>query len=202
MNAQTLKNNIPLVAGLALPVLMIIFVAGAVYSPRLGTPVEPQYDFLYMTQNMGPGRESYIYTVKENKLVRQGNPYYLPAPEPAYPGVKPVTTAPAKDNAEPVDTAKFYIHGVKGNTSREISFKDAEKLSLDSRQTSPDGFEVTRNYGGGGSIFTEIFGGNSSRDYDALYLTGHGAITKLNLQGNSAQPYYYAPPQFLGWIMK
>jgi len=100
-------------------------------------------------------RNSKYYSVSQGKLVRQEQPGPRDPYGGPYPAAKPV---PPADLVLAIDTAKFYIHDVKTNTSREIPFAEAEKIALDPRQKSPDGFEVGRNYSNRG-IFTEMFGG-------------------------------------------
>ncbi len=187
------KNNIPLIVGLALPVLMIVFVAVSIYLPQMGGGAVPQYDFLYMTQGGGvntpPGVEKYYYGVEGDKLTRQEVATTMQNPkDPTAPTVVPA--------GKPIETAKFYIYDTKQNTSREVTFADAEKLVLDSRMVSQDSFEITQG-NNNGSIFTEIFGGN--RDYGSWYISGHGKATKLILVSQPGS-YGYFDFRFLGWI--
>lgn len=184
------RNNIPLFVGLALPLLMILFVAGSIYLPRMGESVSPQYDFLYMTQGNAnsPVPEKYYYAVDNGKITRQEVAWGQENYNPSFP----------KQTGRPIDTMALHIYDTKQDTIREISFEDAEKLALDPRMISSDGFEITQQHGNGG-IFTDIFGGN--RDYGAWYIAGHGAGSKLNLE-NKVGEYYYGNFRFLGWIIQ
>lgn len=188
------RNNVSLIVGLSLPILMILFVAGSIYLPRMGKRVVPQYDFLY---KIDQGDGAYTYAVKNGKLERGENVHARPILYDVGPDGNPVydPKTPAQ-----IDTTKLYTHDTDKNESREVSFEDAEKLALDSRGMSPDGFEVAQQSGSNG-IFTDIFGGGS-RDYNSRYLTGHGRSEKLNLENNSQNGYYYYNFQFLGWINK
>ncbi|MCI0542724.1 hypothetical protein L0Y69_03170 [bacterium] len=190
---HSIKSNIPLVIGLLLPVLMILFVAGSIYLPRLGEQAQPQYDFLYMadqTYDLLP----YVYLVRNGKLVKEARPVYeLPT--------KTAGITVLEDSQKtPFDVTKFYIYDVEKNESREVSFDDTSALSLDAHMESPDDFKVTQNYGNGGGIFSEIFGGG--HEYGRWYLVGNGSTLKLELENGASGRYYYDNIQFLGWVMK
>ncbi len=193
MNMQAVKSNIPLVIGLLLPVLMILFVAGSIYLPSLGEKAQPQYDFLYGVDTSYGAPGTYQYFVRGGKLMREENPEYM-LNEPG--STRPI---PAKPLKAPVDNARLYVHNVQTNESREITFEEAELLSLDYSMKSPDGFEMRQNHGGG-SMFTEMFGGYRGNDYGKRYLIGNGSSVELNLKG-STEPYFYTPFQFFGWVM-
>src|SRR4051812_7664420 len=113
------KQKLPLIIGLAIPVLMILFVAGAVYVPRFF--LHPQYDFVYVNGDYYYRQ----YSVENGKLIRQ----VLPEdPKLYYP--------------KPTQPEKFFVYDIQTDTSKEISFSDAQKLVLDSNLKSPDGYEV------------------------------------------------------------
>lgn len=167
------EKNISLIIGIAIPILMIVFVAASIYLPGLFSP-PPKFNFLYVTgDDYYQGHE---YAVENGKLIKREVKY----PEHYTPRV-----------------ARLFLHDVTKNESKEISFEDAQKLSLDSNTKSPDGFEVvfgTRDYG----IFSLFAGGG---DYDTIYLKGHNTSKKLNLSsGGAGRYYYYYGFRFLGWI--
>jgi hypothetical protein len=88
----------------------------------------------------------------------------------------------------------MYVHDVKNNQSKEISFEEAQKLRLDPSIKSPDGYEVSRGgYNGGGFLFS---GGGS--DYTHWYIKGYNRSKQLELKQNSGA--YYDNFKFLGWI--
>lgn len=173
---ETIKKNISLVLGISIPILMILFVAGSIYLPRLFAP-QPKFDFLYASGEDYYYGSAQQYSVQngrviknEIKLSEKGKDIPLPRVEP-----------------------KFFVYDVMKNESREIFFDDAQKLNLDSRAQSPDGFEIV--YGSRGDGFFPFFSGT---DYNARYLKGHAVSTKLNLQQSG--PYYNNNFRFLGWI--
>lgn len=166
------KQNIPLIAGISIPILMIIFVAASIYLPRLFVPA-PKYNFLYATD--GDYYTRRFYSVQNDRLVENEIKY----PEKYRPRRKP----------------KFFVHDIVKNESKEIAFEDAQKLTLNSNVKSPDGFEVvsgTRHSG----FFPFFFGGG--RDYKTKYIKGRNTSKKLNLQ--MITDYYYRNFHFIGWI--
>jgi len=165
------KHNIPLIVGLSIPVLMILFVAGSIYLP--GVFVHPKTNFLY-SYSSGYNYNYQIYAISNGKLIINSNKY--------------------PDNILPKTDIKLYIYDVVKNESKEISFYDAQQLSLDSSIKSKDGFEITYGKRGNG-IFPFFY--FSDIDYNSRYITGHNVSKKLNLQLNGN--YYYSF-QFLGWI--
>lgn len=170
------SKDIALVAGLAIPVVMILFVAAAIYVPRLFSSVDPpQYDFLYM---VGSPYGDERYVVVDGRLeVHEVEP-------PGY-------TPPGADWPR-----KLYIHHVATNSSERISLDDAEMLALDSTPRSPDGFEIV--HGRKSEFFFPIV---SSTDYRTRYLQQDGWSRKLDLEIGS-EPGYASMFVFLGWIVE
>jgi hypothetical protein len=95
------------------------------------------------------------------------------------------------------ETPRIYIHDVEENRSKEVTFEEATKLSLDASTMSKDGFEVRHGRGGGDFLFFDSYS-----DYNSMYLVGNHAALKLNLVVNQNMGYYYGNGdyRFLGWI--
>ena len=167
------KKNISLMFGIAIPIFMIILIAASICLPSLFAPA-PQFNFLYVIEdNYG---QNFQYGVENGMLVKH---------EVKYP-----------EHYTPKD-ARLFIHSVLRNTDQEVSFEEVQKLKLDSRLKSPDGYEVvygSREYG----FFPFFFSGGY--DYNAMYLKGHNTSRKLELQFSNNGRYYYRDRRFLGWI--
>ena len=191
---ENIKKNFSLYVGLAIPVIMVLFVAGVVYAPRWFNAIEPpQHDFLYAVGDnivyASFGRDmypypaakgvwpKYVYTVENGKLKK--TEAVLPPPEAGQVRVEDI--AP-----------KFYLHDTETNTSMPITFEEAQALTLDTGVKSPDGFEVVRGQGNGG-IFPFYEGRN---DYDKRYIRKDYYAEELNLQ----LPTEYYAEFFLGWV--
>ncbi len=169
------KQNISLIIGIAIPVLMIVLVAASIYLPGLFSPA-PKVNFLYVIgDDYYQGQQ---YTVENGKLTKREVKY----PEHYTPGV-----------------VRLFIHDVATNQSREVSFAEAQQLPLDANAKSPDGFEVVYGSRGDG-IFPLFF--FHSEDYNTVYLKGHNTSKKLDLQAPTTGGYYYYNNRFrfLGWI--
>jgi len=173
---ETIKKNITLILGISIPILMILFVAGSVYLPRLF--IKPQFNFLY-----GSGDDfSYkkgLYSVQDGRLLKSG------------------VKQPEDQHLQPVlDESKLYIYDLVKNEAREISLAEAQSLNLDPSIKSPDGFEVVKGGGAEGYYFLPHFF-ETRIDYDTRYLSGHNQSRKLNLQLGRAP---FGSFRFLGWI--
>ena len=169
------KENISLIVGLSIPLLMILFIGLSIYLP--GLFVQPRYNFLYASG--GDYSSIKKYDVKNEKLI-EGDVKY---PE-KYEGVK----------KEP----KLFMHDILKNESREISFEEAQKLILDDHTKSPDGFEIVSG-GYGGDIFSLFY---SHSNYGKQYIKGHNVSKELNIRmSNSSRDYYYYQNfEFIAWI--
>ncbi len=170
MTEQSKKaKNWSLIIGLSIPVLMVIFIALSVYLPRIfdNTP-DPTFNFLYISGNS----YSHRLEVKENQLKWIEN------------------NQANRDKADDMPT--IFLHDVKSNKSSEISFTEAQKLTLDSRQNAPDGYSVLQNSHHG------FFPFDYSRSRNHHLVNGHTAH-KLELEYKNN--YYYGF-NFLGWIIE
>lgn len=119
-------EKISLAVGLAIPVLMILFVAGSIYLPKLFvTP--PQYDFVYT-----------FWSAYNKPVVIEGTQAEKIVAEP-------------DDYTDFSNYNEYFVYDVEKETSTKISPKEFFKLELTSGFESPDGFEVVR--GGNGGMF-------------------------------------------------
>ncbi len=175
---MNIPKNMVLWVALAIPVLMILFVAAAIYIPQRGITA-PQYNFVYALRNYSDG---YEYTVVDGKLTRR---------EISDPNtIKPT---PAETRFAPT---RFFLYDVTHSTSQELAFEEAQKLTLDNNVTSPDGYEMKRG-GEGGGVFPFFF---SEGNYNTQYLVKGNRAIKLELK-EIGEPYYYNQ-SFFGWVIK
>lgn len=171
-----MKKDWSLWLAVALPFVMILFVAASIYVPRLWAP-QPQYGFLYRSSDTSGGYTvaSYDVQVKKGKLVKQE-----------------VDRSGYKDSDSKTDFVEpqLYRYDAMTGESESLTFEEAEALTVDDRKKSPDDFEVSQ--GGGGSF---LFGGGSG---SYLYLIGHSLSRKLDLRGIDSSYDF----EFIGWITK
>ncbi len=168
------KNNI-LLLGIAIPILMTLFVAGSIYIPS--GFVQPKFNFLYVMGNNYNYYNYYngqIYSVENNTLIKNK--------------VKLIKNKP---DSPMVPEAKLFVYDVIKNESSSISFEEAKKLKLNTNVVSPDGFEVISGNDSGGVLQIFFYSGS---DYNRRYLKGHYVSKKLN--GSFGYDFL-----FLGWII-
>lgn len=168
MHGMAHKKNASLIIALSVPVVMVVLVALAIYIP--GMFYAPAYDFVYSTSDWNVAR---LAVVREGKIVLEEPPYV--------------------DEKIPASDPILFRYDIETNTAEEISLEEAEQLTLDGAQFSPDGYEITR--GGGGGIL-DIFGGNNG--YNNWYIRGRSAGKRLNIATNTD---YYYNFRFVGWIL-
>jgi len=174
------KPNITLWIALAIPVVMILLVAGAIYLPTLWSKPATNFVFTLGGDNYyGP-----IYGVQGVRLAIVQN---RPQPTPPIGSPSPVYAKP-----------KLYLYNVKTDTAQELTLNDALLLLLSDSPTSPDGYEIATADGGGDFL---LFSG--PRDYGAKYIKGHGISRKLNIPNTTNEPYYYSDSfHFVGWSVQ
>jgi hypothetical protein len=149
---------------------MIVLVAASIYLPGLFAP-PAKFNFVYVTGEDYYGRSQYV--VEQGRLAKRTG--YTPG------------------------AARLFVHDVATNRSQEMTFEEAQRLSLNPSAKSPDGFEVVHG-SHEDSVFPIFFG--HDRDDNALYLKGHHASQKLNVEMPADQRYYYRGTRFLGWIQE
>ncbi|OGX24547.1 MAG: hypothetical protein A3D10_08330 [Omnitrophica WOR_2 bacterium RIFCSPHIGHO2_02_FULL_48_11] len=173
------KENIPLIIGLSIPALMIVFVALSIYLPTFF--VQPKINFLYSSG--GDYYSASRYTVRDHHLAEN---------EIRYPENYATARWPE---------VRLFVHDVVKNTSREITPSEAQTLYLDSQTESPDGFSVVSGSGDGGLISIFFFAGIDS--YYQKYIKRGNFSRKLNLTPDVGRDNYYNNQiRFIGWIIE
>ena len=162
------RKNIPLIVALSIPIFMIALIAISIYLPALF--VSPKFDFIYSTDD---GYCHYRkYSVKEGKIIENEK-------------------GALKDN----DVCKndhepgLYYYDVTRKISREMTFEEAQQLTLDNASQSPDGFEIVS----GDRSFDIFFIGGSS--YYDKYLKKGTYSQRLKITHN-----YYYDFRLIGWV--
>lgn len=171
-----IKKNWSLWLAVALPVLMIVFVAASIYVPRLWAP-KPQYSFVYVSHDTTTNYTvpQYNVHVVNGKITKEV--------------VALDETIPATVKQQYIEP-RLYRYDAKTGESDDITFEEAKTLKLDDHKQSPDDFSVKQTNGYGGP-----FDRGSS---PALYLVGHSVSQKLDLRGVT-NPYDFS---FVGWVVQ
>lgn len=173
------KKKLPLYLGIALPILMVLFIAASIYIPR--ARINPVNDFLYTTGG-NPYAGPY-YTVEDNRVVL--------VEEEARDGLVPRPPEPRAGEPE------LFLYNFETDKPRKVSLEEARALTLNTDPISPDGYEIDYGRRAEG-LFPFFFG--STRDYNTVYVYGENAADKLNIR-LPARTYgdYF---RFLGWVVE
>lgn len=193
--------------GIAIPVLVALFIVAVIVLPRLFT--KPTVNFVYATGIKGYGYEAdgtpYRDLPEPPGATVSTREYYVIRDGRLARDVQQIAIAERRQRFVPAVSdrteVRFYVHDVRANTSRAISFEEAAALRLDDSEESPDGFRLQYTYGGGGGgvVFPFIFFG-SGRGESSWELTGRGVRHAMNLRDPSARRYERGII-FLGWVV-
>lgn len=192
-----LKENYILVTGAVLPVILaLVFFLAMVLPGQMAPP--PQHDFLFTVDEYRPGGQQAVgvrYDVYKNALratlLVGGQPNSYQSVPRLF--VYEVARSTAREISVDLPVTPEQVP-----SDRQLHIEEVADLYLDSRLTSPDGYEFHHSlYSGGGGLFTELFVSGRSRNEPALVMKG-GATVRLNLPTGR---YNYYNARFLGWVL-
>lgn len=180
-----MKKHITLIISLAIPVCFVL-VLSIIFFVRINS-IKPAHNFVYIIDpvdyeysNSGE-RIVYknVYGLKDNKIIS-----------------KPKNIKNKPDEYETViykEAPNLYLYDIKNNTSTIFTFDEAQKLSLTSGPSSPDGYML--NYKQQNQDF---FGSFDSENRGALYIIKNSAKKELPAvaQNNS----HYTTFELIGWV--
>lgn len=183
-----IKKHLPLIVAIALPIIFIGILAIAILVPSMR--MNPQHDFVYVDKYERDANPYMVVTYKNDYVLKDGKIelYPLNTPFDELSGIP-------KESREYRDAPKLYYYSVAENTSREISFADAQGLSLVPGPSSPDGYTVKYEYNSDG-VF-ELFGSDSGSEYVITKGAARKTLTGMPFDAN-----YYGGYEFilLGWV--
>jgi hypothetical protein len=190
INATTTnRGKLSLVVAIALPVLAILFIAGAVYLPGLFE--QPKYDFIYSRYDSNPyiySGEPASFTVKDGKLIKIQT-LYSGEDRP-----KVIDTSTGMPIAPVEPTLHYY--DIDTNTSRPLVLQETSSMKLDGTLRSPDGFEIRQGNNGGGA-FPFFYNGPTP---SSMYIVGKYSSNKLDIELNSTD--YWGSIRFVAWVIE
>ena len=188
-----IKENLVLVIGLSLPILLIvIFFLATVVPKSYGTP--PQYEVLFTTLKY-EYENSPVYLVdfkvvnhqlvakvkKNDDKGRNYNSKKLMAYNPKTETVREIT----------IDLAK----AAESNMD-EVVLAETKDLKIDASVTSPDGYQLEGSRYSNSGLVGGLFGGGN---HNSGYRLKKGAVA---YKIEPTQPdYYYSDYKFVGWII-
>ncbi|GEM_PF-385082 len=197
LHMHKLKENITLIIGLAIPVVMMAVIAAVIYLPQwLNPTIPPMQDFIY-----GVG-DNIVFTPSASGM---SYPYPYKGVWPKY-HYQVIAGKIVKVDAGPVpegygkmavidEVPKFYVYHVKTKQSEALTFEQATLLNLDTSARSIDGFTVVRGSSRGGQFFPFFYDGGG--DYNKIHLQKQGYNEDLTL--NLPESYYQ--DFFIAWVI-
>jgi hypothetical protein len=187
-----IKENLVLVIGLALPVLLIVLFFVATVIPKMySTP--PQYEVLFSVQDYGyQNKPDYTidFKVKNQQLMvkvketESKDNYYnskkLMAYDPKTELMREIT----------IDASQFDDDG-------EILLEETKNMIVDTAMVAPDGYIMENQHYGNNGLVGGLFGGGGR---NSGYRLKKGSVGyKINRMQNN---YYYDQLHFIGWVLK
>lgn len=187
-----IKENLVLVIGLTLPVLLIaLFFVATVIPKSMGKP--PQYEMLFSTTKYDyHNKPEYVldFNVKNQALLVKAKKY----DEKNYNNASKILMA---YDGKTETVREITIDTSKLTEGNEMLLEETKAMTIDTAAVSPDGYTLEgQNYGGNG-LMGGLFGGGYRNQGYRLKKGGVGyKIATL-------QPdYYYNQVQFIGWVVK
>ena len=189
---KLIKENLVLVIGLALPVLLIVlFFVATVIPKSMGTP--PQYEMLFTTTKYDyQNKPEYVidFNVKNQQLMLNSKKN----DEKNYNNATKILMA---YDGKTETVREIRIDASKLTEGNEVLLEETKNLSIDTAVISPDGYTLEGpNYGGNGLV-GGLFGGGYRNTGYRLKKGGVGYKVP-----NMQPDYYYSQLQFIGWIAK
>lgn len=192
MKKETLRQNLPVIIAISLPILLVVFIALLTMLPNLGP--KPQYDFLFIKQPTRSHYEasscvvySHYYDIENGTLIKK--PYT-------------VSVFDKKEVAEPCygysqirqeEVPELYIYRTLHGTVYPITFEQARLLKVRGETISPDGYTVTKRMINRGIL--ELFGGGG----DGIFISKKNQHIKINVGDPEVSSYYGDEFNFIAW---
>ena len=182
---QVLKENLVLVAGIVLPLILcvVFFVAQKVSTMGIDPP---QYAIVISDRSFHRNNEQWSYEVKEGRLSLS----YTPPEKGDYwnPPVFYIFDPKTKN----LKTIKVPV-GMNRELSANIVLEEFKDVKLSTDTKSPDGFEfMGGGYTGGAGIMTALFDGGNRQTF---VLKKEGLRVKIPIDK------YLYDATFIGWVM-
>ncbi len=183
-----LKENIVLVAGIALPLLLTIIFFVTTQITKISTK-DPQYSFLYTANQSYTYNSQYRVIVKNNKAYLSYIPPRNDSHNTQHNNLELYLYSPQTEQATLIELPEI----VNLKKKQQILIKETADLNLSANKVSPDGYMFGKNYRRSGNLMTELFGsGYRNRSNHSLT---KGPKT-YNIPNNNS--YYIA---FVGWVL-
>ena len=205
-----LKDNLFVIAAIALPVLVAAMFILATSLPRAYVD-DPQYELLVVIDRHDNESRPYRlrYRVEDGQLSasatyvsrrRTYNEAELHRFSPASGTLKRIdVTMPAALKAELKALASDDDQAPETDALPVPLPESLAQLRLHNNKQAPDGYTFRNRRGRGAGLFGELFG-MSSRYY-AMSVEKDGRVVDVATDADDPYRYYYSNVRFLGWIL-
>lgn len=186
-----IKENLVLVIGLALPVLLIVLFFVATVIPKMNS-TPPQYEVLFSVQdysNQIQKEYNVDFKVKDKQLM--------------------IKAKKVDDKNYSYNHKKLMAYDAKTEVMREITFDDSkfsdgaemvleetQNMTIDTAMVAPDGYMLENQHYSNNGLVGGLFGGGQNSGYR---LKKGSVGYKINSVQNN---YNYYQLSFIGWIVK
>lgn len=194
MKKETLRQNLPAIIAISLPVLLVIVIGLLSILPSFGP--KPAYDFIFARDlssyhSSGSACTTYKnYYVIDNGVLTE-SPYQISVfdsqktAEPCY-GYSSIIAKDAPD---------LFVYKTATDTVSPISLEEASKLRAISGNLSPDGYSVSKRMMDRG-IF-ELFGGAND---SGVYISQKNRYIRTSIDPANNGSYYDNDFNLITWI--
>ena len=186
-----IKENLVLVIGLALPLMLIVLFFVATVIPKMNS-TPPQYEVLFSMQDYsGQNKQDYIvdFKVKDKQLM--------------------IKTKKADDKNYSYNRKKLMAYDAKTEVMREISIdstdftdgaeivlEETKNMTIDTTMVAPDGYLMENQSYSNNGLIGGLFGGGGRNNG---YRLKKGSVGyKINSVQNN---YNYNQLSFIGWVI-
>jgi hypothetical protein len=190
-----IKENLVLVIGLTLPLLLIVLFFVATVIPKL-TGMPPQYEMLFTANHydyQNPSEYLLEYAVKNKQITVKAQKN--DSKDRNYDFIRLMVYDGKTETVREivVDIAKT----AEATTGSEVVLDETKNMTVDTSSVSPDGYILDGPSYGGSGLMGGIFGGGYRNSGFRLKKGSVGYLVP-NTQQNS----YYNQMKFIGWVIK
>lgn len=193
MKKETLRQNMPAIIAISLPVLLVLIIGFLSILPNLGP--KPKYDFLFTKEtsrshyvNNSCIVYSFYYDIEGESIVKKQYVNSIfdkkEVSEPCY-GYNQVVQE---------DLPELFVYKTQEDAVYPITFEDATKLKSRGKSISPDGYTASKRMVNRGIL--ELFGGNNS----GVYISKKNAYIKTSIGDSNDISYYDNDFSLITWI--
>ncbi|MGB4107008.1 MAG: hypothetical protein WBK55_04350 [Alphaproteobacteria bacterium] len=183
-----LKDNIALVAAIALPALLAVVFAISALAVRVSVE-DPSNDFFIVTDYYENGSR-FQFDVNNERL----NINYRAAEKDASYSSKPRLW---RVNAPEMTVQEISLNTPAGDGSKTIDIPGVTDIKVINVSPGPDGYSFVDSYRSGGNIMTEVFSMDGPRG-DRSGIAKNGRLVHFKIPDGNNFNYYNT--RFLGWV--